>query len=169
MCFLLVGNVGEKCHLACSLNSYGELSLVKSAGAGNTSGEDFCSLGNELSELCNILVINVVNLILAEDANLLSSVHRTEGGTLSIVSFHLISPITFPTHNFYIAPAVVSLTEEDRNLNQLEGKISVVRYFFKISTGRTVKCGSAVCIGGISRLRGLSATLSCGLCRRCNE
>ena len=84
---LLVGNVGEKCHLASSLNSYGELSLVKSAVAGNTSGEDLCSLGNELSELCNILVINVVNLILTEDANLLSSVHRTEG-TLSIVSIH---------------------------------------------------------------------------------
>ncbi len=88
MCFLLVGNVGEKCHLACSLNSYGELSLVKSASAGNTSGEDLCSLGNELSELSNILVIDLVYLILAEDANLLSSVHRTEGGTLSIVSIH---------------------------------------------------------------------------------
>ena len=85
---LLVGNVGEKCHLASSLNSYGELSLVKSAVAGNTSGEDLCSLGNELSELCNILVINVVNLILTEDANLLSSVGLAVCGTLSIVSIH---------------------------------------------------------------------------------
>ena len=88
----LVGNVGEKCHLASSLDSYGELSLVKSAVAGNTSGEDLCSLGNELSELSDILVINVSNFVLAEDANFLSSVNRTESGTLSIVSIHLNRP-----------------------------------------------------------------------------
>ncbi len=75
----LVGNVGKKCHLASPLDSYGELSLVESASAGYTSGKDLCSLGNELSELSNVLVINTVYLILAEDANLLSSVHRTVG------------------------------------------------------------------------------------------
>ena len=93
-CFLLasfyksVGYVGKKSHLTCSLDSYGELTLVKSAVSANTSGEDLCSLGNELSELCNILVVDLRYLILAEDANLLSSVHRTEGGTLCIVSIH---------------------------------------------------------------------------------
>ena len=84
----LVRNVGEKCHLASSLNSYSKLSLVKSASAGNTSGENLCALGNEFSELNNILVIDFVHFVLAEDANLLSSVHRTEGA-LSIVSIHL--------------------------------------------------------------------------------
>ena len=93
--YQLVGYVGEKCHLASSLDSYGELSLVKSAGAGYTSGEDLSSLGNELSELCYILVIDSVNLILAEDANLLSSVHGTEGRTLSIVSIHFWIHIPF--------------------------------------------------------------------------
>ena len=83
----LVGNVGKKSHLTCSLNSDGELTLVKSTSAGNTSGEDLCSLGNKLSELSYVLVINSLNLILAEDANLLSSVHRTEGA-LCIVSIH---------------------------------------------------------------------------------
>ena len=92
------------------LDSYGKLTLVKSASAGNTSGKDFSSLRYELSELCNVLVINSLNLILAEDANLLSSVHRTEGGALGIVSIHLNSPLTFPTHVFYISPGVVSLT-----------------------------------------------------------
>ena len=86
--YVLVGNVGKKCHLACSLDSSSELSLVKSASAGNTSGEDLSALGDELSELCNILVVDLVNLILAEDANLLSSVHRTECGTLGIFIFH---------------------------------------------------------------------------------
>ncbi len=83
-----VGNVGKKCHLASYLNSGSELSLVKSACAGNTSGEDFCTLGDELSELVYILVINLCNLVLAEDANLLSSVHGTECRTLSVVSIH---------------------------------------------------------------------------------
>ena len=90
--YLLVGNIGKKCHLTCSLDSGGELSLVKSAGAGYTSGEDLCSLGNELSELSNVLVINSLNLVLAEDANLLSSVVLTEGGALRIVSLHFKSP-----------------------------------------------------------------------------
>ena len=88
----LVRYVGEKCHLASSLDSYGELSLVKSAVTANTSGKDLCSLGNELSELCYILVINFVYLILAEDANLLSSVVLAECGTLIFVSFHFGKP-----------------------------------------------------------------------------
>ena len=87
MFYKLVGHVGKKSHLSSSLDSGGELSLVKSAGAGYASGEDLCSLGNELSELCNILVINAVYLVLTEDTNLLSSVHGTEGA-LCIVSIH---------------------------------------------------------------------------------
>ena len=105
---LLVGNVGKKCHLASSLDSYSELSLMESAVAGNTSGEDLSSLGNELSELCNILVVDAVYLVLTEDTNLLSSVILTEGGTLSIVSFHCEN-LTFPTHDFYITHTAVSL------------------------------------------------------------
>ena len=89
---LLVGYVGEKCHLASSLDSSSKLSLVKSTSAGNTSGEDLSALGDKLSELRDILVIDLVYFVLAEDANLLSSVHRAERGTLSIVSIHLNSP-----------------------------------------------------------------------------
>ncbi len=51
---------------------------MKSAVAANTSGEDLSSLGNKLSELSYILVIDSLNLILTEDANLLSSVAGTE-------------------------------------------------------------------------------------------
>ena len=61
---------------------------MKSASAGYTSGEDLSSLRDELSELSYVLIINTVNLVLAEDANLLSSVHGTEVGALSIVSIH---------------------------------------------------------------------------------
>ena len=65
---------------------------MKSAGTGNTSGEDLRSLRDELSELSYVLVINCLNLVLAEDANLLSLVHRTEGSARSIVSFHFGNP-----------------------------------------------------------------------------
>ena len=61
---------------------------MKSTVTGNTSGENLRSLGNELSELCYILVIDLANLILAEDTNLLSSVVLAKSGTLSIVSIH---------------------------------------------------------------------------------
>ena len=85
--FKLVGHVGKKSHLTSSLDCYGKLSLVKSAGSGYASGEDLSSLRDELSEFCYVLVVDSVYLILAEDTNLLSSVHRTEGA-LSIVSIH---------------------------------------------------------------------------------
>ena len=113
----LVGNVGEKCHLACSLDSSGELSLVKSAGAGNTSGEDLSSLGNELSELADVLVIDALNLILAEDANLLSSVVLAECGTLSIVSIHFDKPLNLSDSRFLYCSSVVSQRDEDGFLN----------------------------------------------------
>ena len=90
--FKLVGNVGKKSHLTCSLDSGSESSLMKSAVTGNTSGENLRSLGNELSELCYILVIDLAYLILAEDTNLLSSVVLAKSGTLGIVSIHLNYP-----------------------------------------------------------------------------
>ena len=88
---------------------------MKSASAGNASGENFCSLGNELSEFSNILIINACNLILAEDTNLLSSVHRTEVRALSIVSFHFDSPLTFPTHVFDVSSVIVSLVTKGQS------------------------------------------------------
>ena len=107
---LLVRNVGKKCHLASSLDSYGELSLVESTVAANTSGENLCSLRGELSKLSDILVIDLGNLILAEDANLLSSVCLTVCRTLIV--FHEF--ITFPTHDFYIASTTVSQVADGR-------------------------------------------------------
>ena len=94
---------------------------MKSAGAGYTSGEDLSSLGDELSELSYVLVIDSVNLVLAEDANLLSSVHRTEARALSIVSFHFDSPLTFPTHVFDVSSVIVSLVTKGERLLRRAG------------------------------------------------
>ena len=84
----LVGNVGKKSHLACSLDRNSKVTLMKRTVAGYTSGENLCSLGDELSKLCYVLVIDAGHLILAEDANLLSSVCLAKCGTLIFVSFH---------------------------------------------------------------------------------
>ena len=62
---------------------------MKSASTGYTSGEDLSSLRDELSELSYVLIIDIVNLVLAEDANFLSSMGRTEGRTRGFVSLHL--------------------------------------------------------------------------------
>ena len=102
-----VGNVGQKCHLACSLNSNSQLSLVKSAGTANAAGKDLSSLGNKFSELSNVLVIDLGYLVLAEDANLLSSVHRTEGSARSVISLHDKSPFR---SNFYSVTEAVRFT-----------------------------------------------------------
>ena len=108
--FLLVGNVGEKCHLASSLDSHGELSLVESAVAAYTSGENLSSLRGELSKLSDILVIDLGNLILAEDTNLLSSVTLTECRT--IIVFHEFYHLS--DSRFYITPTAVSLAAGGR-------------------------------------------------------
>ena len=155
--YILVGYIGKKCHLACSLDSSGELSLVKSTSAGYTSGEDLCSLGNELSELSNVLVIDSLNLVLAEDTNLLSSVVRTESGALRFVSLHCKVPlVTFPTHDFCISRPAVSLAGRGRRQPELEGKSLVVRNFFKACGVSTVEGGSTVC------LRGIRTAANCG-------
>lgn len=85
----LIANVRKQSNLTGALDSRVQLALVLCTSAGNTTGKDLCTLGNELSQLCNILVINGVDLVYAENANLLFSVHRTEGTRILVVSFHL--------------------------------------------------------------------------------
>ena len=64
--------------MACALDSNSELSLMLSAGAGNSSGKDLSSLADELSEFVAVLVINEIHLVRTENADLFSSaVHRT--------------------------------------------------------------------------------------------
>jgi hypothetical protein len=58
-----------------------------STGAGHTAGKDLCTLGDELTELCNVLVIDGLYLVCTEDANLFTLLVGTKG-TLGIVSIH---------------------------------------------------------------------------------
>ena len=59
-----------------ALDSNLELTLVLCTSAGNSAGKDLASLADELLKLCAVLVIDIINLVLAEDANLFSLAGR---------------------------------------------------------------------------------------------
>ena len=63
---------GKKSCVTSALDSGLELSLVLSAGAGNTAGKDLSALADELSQLAGFLIIDVIDLVCAEYANLFS-------------------------------------------------------------------------------------------------
>ena len=139
----LVGNVGQKCHLACSLYSNSKLSLVKSASTANAAGKDLSSLGNELSELSNILVIDLCYLVLAEDANLLLSVHRAEGSARSIISLHDNSPFRL---KFYIALSQRAYSTAEACPNQ-KGRLSSLGISSKFADPAVLNAGAPYAAG----------------------
>jgi hypothetical protein len=65
--------------MACSLNSDSKLTLMISAGSGDSSGKDLGTLAYALSESAYVFVIDMVDLISAELADLLVSFVLTEG------------------------------------------------------------------------------------------
>ena len=81
---ILVSDIGQQSHVACTLDGGVDLSLVLSAGAGHTAGQDLTALADELAELVGILVINVGNLVCAEDADLFSLAAHEGAGRTSI-------------------------------------------------------------------------------------
>ena len=64
--------VGHQSDVTSSLYSYGDCSLMLCAGTGYTTRKDLTSLGNVLTQLCGILVIDSV-VLTTEYANLFSS------------------------------------------------------------------------------------------------
>ena len=59
--------------MTCSLDSISEFSLVFSASTGYTAGKNLRTFGNELSESCNVFVVDLFNFFSTENANFLSS------------------------------------------------------------------------------------------------
>ena len=74
---LLVADIRDERHVACSLNSDSKLTLMISAGSGDSSGKDLGALAYALGKSFDVLVINVLDLVCTELANLsaLASVH----------------------------------------------------------------------------------------------
>ena len=84
--------------MACSLDGDGQLTLVHSAGAADSSGKNLSALAGALFETGNVLVVNVLDLVGTETADLsMSLIALTEGlllgllgGSLSLlIVFHL--------------------------------------------------------------------------------
>lgn len=71
LCYL-VGNVGKKCGLASALDSSVELALMLSTSAGDAAGKNLSALADELSQLAGFLIVDIIDLICAEYANLFS-------------------------------------------------------------------------------------------------
>src|SRR6266508_7001095 len=64
----LVGNVRQQRHLACALHCYCNLPLVAAAGAGDPARADLALLGDVPPQLVEVLVVDLVDLLLAEVA-----------------------------------------------------------------------------------------------------
>ena len=71
-CIKLVADVCEKRNGSCALNCNGDLTLVLCASSGYSSGEDLGALAYALSESCYILIVDVLDLVGAEKADLLA-------------------------------------------------------------------------------------------------
>src|SRR5262245_10732933 len=63
--------VGQQRHLAAVLHRDGDVTLVLAAVAGHPAGADLAAVRDELPQQLRVLVVDVVGLVLAEDANLL--------------------------------------------------------------------------------------------------
>ena len=84
-----VSDVGQQSDVAGALDGDLDLSLVLSAGTGHTAGQDLAALADELAELVGILVVDEVDLVCAEDADLLSlAAHEGAGRTSVVILSH---------------------------------------------------------------------------------
>lgn len=73
-----IADVRHKSHMTSALDSNGQLALMESASAGDAAGNDFGTLADVFTQAGQILVINVVDAISAEAANLFAAaMHRT--------------------------------------------------------------------------------------------
>ena len=86
----LVSGIGDESDLSCSLDSCCKRSLVISAAACYSSGKDLSALGDILSQASDVLVIDLVDMIRAELADLLLSAH-SRAKRLGSVSFGSLS------------------------------------------------------------------------------
>ena len=69
----LAFGVGQKSDVSCAFDGGGELTLMISAGTGDTTGKDLRAVRSELPETGGVLVIDLFDFVDAERANLAAS------------------------------------------------------------------------------------------------
>ena len=72
--------------MTCTFDSGSQLALMACASSGNSSGNDFASLGEESSETGNVFIIDFSDFICAESTNSFAASAVTIHG--SFRSFH---------------------------------------------------------------------------------
>ena len=80
-----IADVGEKSQMSGALDRNGQLPLMTGAGAGHSAGNDLSSLRKISPQAGNIFVIDGLNLIDAESANLSSGLSVAG----SVVTLHV--------------------------------------------------------------------------------
>ncbi len=86
-----VGNIRHKSDMSCSLNGYGELSLMLCASTGDSARENLGSLGYALAKSCNVLIVDMLDLVCAELTDLLLLASLELLLLLSVHGIHLLS------------------------------------------------------------------------------
>ena len=88
--FVLVVYVRQKCNLSCALDRSVDLALMLCACTGNSSGKDLTSLRDEFAKTLYVLVVNVLDLLRAENTNFLSLAVGTEATCVIRCSIHFL-------------------------------------------------------------------------------
>jgi hypothetical protein len=92
----LFADIRQQGKMPCALNRDGKLTLMTRACAGYATRQNLCTLGKEPAELCNILIINRIDLVDTKVANLFAAFSAASAVTAitaivaiaSIVSIH---------------------------------------------------------------------------------
>ena len=83
----LVADVGHQSNVTSTLDGDGQCALMVSAGAGHTAGNDLSTLRDVLTQTGNVLVIDGVDTIDTEAANLLAAATHGACGARAFGSF----------------------------------------------------------------------------------
>ncbi len=103
-----------------ALNSGLKLTLMLCASAGNTAGKDLAALADELAKAGCILVIDVADVLLAEDANL-SATAVSVCGT-SCAGCALLCGLSI--HNYYSLKFLINYQKGRSSSSLMMSKLS---------------------------------------------
>src|SRR5690348_16804113 len=84
-------DVRQQRHLACSLDGGRDLHLVPAAGAGDAAAADLALLGDVAAQLVDVLVVDLRDLLLAEEAVAAPDLPRRAAGPPPLLLLSLLS------------------------------------------------------------------------------
>lgn len=94
----LVADIRQQCNVSCTLDGSCQFTLMECTGAGDSAGQNLCTLSHALLELCNILIVDALYAIYTEHANLFAGALATALRSFSLhadISSYLQCGISF--------------------------------------------------------------------------